>query len=171
MAPTPVFLPGESRGQRSLAGCSPQGHKESGATEQGRTRLKLYRCQVQNLTFSAFYLFVRKFYFLQALKRVLSQAFINCPPPTCESGEWWSGVSRRRFSPDEERSPRGGALLSVQAFCLCPHAIVSVDTVSRPQRRSRRPPSACLVRVNPVFLVAAWHVLTPCFLLQLSVQE
>ena len=25
--PTPVFLPGESHGQRSLAGCSPGGHK------------------------------------------------------------------------------------------------------------------------------------------------
>lgn len=59
----------------------------------------------------------------------------------------------------------------MQAFCLCPHTIVSVDTVSRPQRRSRRPPSASLARANPVFLVAAWRVLTPCFLLQLSVQE
>ena len=27
--PTPVFLPGESHGQRSLAGYSPWGHKES----------------------------------------------------------------------------------------------------------------------------------------------
>ena len=27
--PTPVFLPGNSHGQRSLAGYSPQGHKES----------------------------------------------------------------------------------------------------------------------------------------------
>ena len=31
--PTPVFLPGESHRQRSLAGCSPQGHKESNNTE------------------------------------------------------------------------------------------------------------------------------------------
>ena len=31
--PTPVFLPGESRGQRSLAGCSPWGLKESDTTE------------------------------------------------------------------------------------------------------------------------------------------
>ena len=31
--PTPVFLPGESHGQRSLMGCSPQGHKESDTTE------------------------------------------------------------------------------------------------------------------------------------------
>ena len=31
---TPVFLPGEFHGQRSLAGCKPWGHKESDATEQ-----------------------------------------------------------------------------------------------------------------------------------------
>ena len=31
--PTPVFLPGESHGQRSLAGDSPWGHKESDITE------------------------------------------------------------------------------------------------------------------------------------------
>ena len=32
--PTPVFLPGESNGQRRLAGCSPWGCKESDTTEQ-----------------------------------------------------------------------------------------------------------------------------------------
>ena len=31
--PTPVFLPGESHGQRSLAGYSPEGNKESDTTE------------------------------------------------------------------------------------------------------------------------------------------
>ena len=31
--PTPVFLPGESHGQRSLAGYSPQGYTESNTTE------------------------------------------------------------------------------------------------------------------------------------------
>ena len=33
MAPTPVFLPGEFRGQRSLVGYSSRGHKESDMTE------------------------------------------------------------------------------------------------------------------------------------------
>ena len=33
MALTPVFLPGEFHGQRSLVGYSPRGHKESDATE------------------------------------------------------------------------------------------------------------------------------------------
>ena len=32
MEPTPVFMPGESQGQMSLVGCSPQGHKEWDAT-------------------------------------------------------------------------------------------------------------------------------------------
>ena len=31
--PTPVYLPGESHGQRSLVGCSPWGHTELGMTE------------------------------------------------------------------------------------------------------------------------------------------
>ena len=33
MQPTPVFLPGESHGQRSLVGYGPQGCKESDMTE------------------------------------------------------------------------------------------------------------------------------------------
>ena len=32
--PTPVFLPREFQGQRSLEGCSPQGHKQSDMTER-----------------------------------------------------------------------------------------------------------------------------------------
>ena len=34
--PTPLFLPGESQGQRSLAGCSSWGHKELDMTERLR---------------------------------------------------------------------------------------------------------------------------------------
>ena len=32
--PTPVLLPGKSRGRRSLVGCSPWGHTESDTTER-----------------------------------------------------------------------------------------------------------------------------------------
>ena len=39
--PTPVFLPGEFHGQRSLVGYSPWGHKESGMTEQLNNNKKL----------------------------------------------------------------------------------------------------------------------------------
>ena len=38
---TPVFLPGESHGLRSLAGYSPQGHKQSDTTEAQRLISKL----------------------------------------------------------------------------------------------------------------------------------
>ena len=38
--PTPVFLPGESHGQRSLVGCSPRGHKESDMAEHSRSHLE-----------------------------------------------------------------------------------------------------------------------------------
>ena len=41
--PTPVFLPGESHGQRSLAGYSPQCHKELDTTEV--TEHKHARCE------------------------------------------------------------------------------------------------------------------------------
>ena len=37
MATSSVFLPGESHGQRSLAGYSPWGHKELNTTEQLHT--------------------------------------------------------------------------------------------------------------------------------------
>ena len=37
--PRPVFLPGKSHGQRSLADCHPQGHKESDTTLQLSTHL------------------------------------------------------------------------------------------------------------------------------------
>ena len=39
--PTPVFLPGESHGQRNLAGYSPKGRKESDTTEQLNTHIYL----------------------------------------------------------------------------------------------------------------------------------
>ena len=35
--PTPIFLPGESHGQRSLVNYNPWGHKESDMTEQLNT--------------------------------------------------------------------------------------------------------------------------------------
>ena len=39
--PTPVFLPGESYGQRNLAGYSPWSHKESDMTEQLSTHMQV----------------------------------------------------------------------------------------------------------------------------------
>ena len=39
VAPTPVFLPGESHGQRRLVVYRPWGHKESDTTEQVSTQM------------------------------------------------------------------------------------------------------------------------------------
>ena len=39
MQPTPVFLPGEPHGERSLVGYSPWGRKEWDTTEQLNTRM------------------------------------------------------------------------------------------------------------------------------------
>ena len=50
--PTPVFLPGESHGQRSLSGYSPWGHKELDATEQA--------CMSNNLTIYYFILYINQ---------------------------------------------------------------------------------------------------------------
>ena len=43
MQPVPVFLPGESHGQRSLAGYGPWGHKELDATEHELTGHRVLR--------------------------------------------------------------------------------------------------------------------------------
>ena len=40
--PTPVFLPGRSHGQRSLAGYIPWGHKESDMSEHTQRRKDTY---------------------------------------------------------------------------------------------------------------------------------
>ena len=45
--PTPVFLPRKSHGQRSLAGYSPQGHKESDTTERPTLSLLLQTLVLQ----------------------------------------------------------------------------------------------------------------------------
>ena len=48
--PTPVFLPGESHEQRSLAGYSPWGRKESDTTEQLTLSLFLQSIKILTLT-------------------------------------------------------------------------------------------------------------------------
>ena len=42
--PTPVFLPGESHGRRSLVGYSPRGRKESDTTEQLHFHFMVLHC-------------------------------------------------------------------------------------------------------------------------------
>ena len=51
--PTPVLLPGEFHGQRSLAGYNPGGCKEQDTTEHARThtsiKTKLKQCHIQKI--------------------------------------------------------------------------------------------------------------------------
>ena len=47
---TPVFLPGESHGQRNLAGYSPRGQKESDITEDAHTSRYLDNCIMTNIS-------------------------------------------------------------------------------------------------------------------------
>ena len=49
--PTPVSLPGESHGQRSLAGCSPWGQKESDTIEATQQARRRYRLQENDYAF------------------------------------------------------------------------------------------------------------------------
>ena len=61
--PTPVFLPGESYGQRSLAGYSPWGGKESDtteATEHAHTEKERLRKQSRRLSLRKKEYIVRK---------------------------------------------------------------------------------------------------------------
>ena len=46
--PTPVFLPGKSHGQKSLAGYSPQGHKPLDMTQQLNTTTSIYKVDNQH---------------------------------------------------------------------------------------------------------------------------
>ena len=47
--PTPVFLPGESHGQRSPGGYSPQGHTESDMTQHKHTKIYCTTQEIQLL--------------------------------------------------------------------------------------------------------------------------
>ena len=48
--PTPVFLPGESHGRKSLEGYSPWGHRELDTTEQLDTVCITRSCDIACLT-------------------------------------------------------------------------------------------------------------------------
>ena len=60
--PTPVFLPGESHGQRSLVGCSPWGRTESDTTEATwQQQQQCFLLQFVSLTLVIYYYFSSKF--------------------------------------------------------------------------------------------------------------
>ena len=93
--PTPVFLPGEFRGQRSLVGYNPWDHKESDTTEQ--------------LTFSLFT-------FANPLVRDTGHSQVA---PVVANTPAKAGDIRDVGSvPGSGRSPGGGHSNPLQYFCL-----------------------------------------------------
>ena len=74
--PTPVFLPGESHGQRTLAGYSPWGHKELDTTEHKHAQTPGYL--FYNMGYNPILLyFVGKI----VLTLALGSSFSSCPYP------------------------------------------------------------------------------------------
>ena len=51
--PTPILLPGESHGQRSLVGCSPWGREESDMTERLHFHFSLHALEKEMATHSS----------------------------------------------------------------------------------------------------------------------
>ena len=78
--PTPVFLPGESHGRRSLVGHSPQGCKESDTTERLSTSTEIVKRRDRNVCGEYgwniyVFLFIKKFYL-----------YLAVPGPFCCAG-------------------------------------------------------------------------------------
>ena len=69
--PIPVFLPGESHGQRNMADYSPQGRTESDMTENAHTR----RCHIQAEAFRAIIWFF--FFFFVSFPSFMETSFQN----------------------------------------------------------------------------------------------
>ena len=57
--PTPVFLPGESYGWRSLVGYSPRGRKESDTIEQLHFHFQSYKTRIQRVL-KEYHLFLKE---------------------------------------------------------------------------------------------------------------
>ena len=103
--PTPVFLPGESHGQRSLGGYSPWGHKELDMTEQlTLSHLKFYIY----LLFFRFFFHIRHYRVLSSeQRRYFEERLLTIV------GEW---VSTDKLYPVSSRTPCLG-LHSWLNFC------------------------------------------------------
>ena len=82
--PTPVFLPAESHGQRSLAGYSPWGHTESGMTKATQHTYVFHCAQksAQNISSQQIYIGCMNIYFTRfgGLMTETSQRIKNISP-------------------------------------------------------------------------------------------
>ena len=81
--PTPVFLPGESHGQRNQAGYSPWGHKESDTTEA--TQHRCTRGSMSSLTLTS----ARQLLFLQSQLLLVSACQVCIPQNILAMGSYY----------------------------------------------------------------------------------
>ena len=81
MLPTPVFLPGEFHGQRSLAGYSPRGRRESDTTD---ILSYLPRCLMKTIDCTIYTLLCNKL----PLNLAASNIVISCLMQLLWSGIW-----------------------------------------------------------------------------------
>ena len=81
--PTPVFLPGESQGQRSLEGYSPWGHKESDMTEQLRKHTLSTLDKNSTFTLNG-----------ESWKRI----FLSPPPPKKKKKTGGGGAGKKQYT-------------------------------------------------------------------------
>ena len=93
--PTPVLLLGESHGQRSLSGYSPQGNKESDMTEQ----LMLTLSHIRETRAIKFSFSLAQYYFFQKLcAKLLQSCSTLCEPVDCsQPGSSVPGISQARI--------------------------------------------------------------------------
>ena len=110
--PTPIFLPGKSHGQRSLAGCSPQGRERAGhdavtnhhhhcsLTVRPWVRTKNVLCHTKKPEgFNGSHKCFTKTLGIDLLMNILSSSLISCPHftsshifLTCRGGSFHMGM-------------------------------------------------------------------------------
>ena len=112
--PTPGFLPGESHGQRSLAGCGPGGLRESGTTEQ----LSMH---VREASLSR----------VQFWTRILLENVVlwdrGSPPPPTMGGrghrEVLVGTNAWKVTREKMRSAQKMPPSAVYEYCICSRGV------------------------------------------------
>ena len=128
MATSPVFLPGESHGQRSLVGYSPWGHKESERLKQPSTHARTFKTVSQA---------TQQHPFLSILKHLRMERISEAK--TCKK-------KKKNYNQYPQKSPKALVQLSFRRFQHAPPAFLSVQ-VAVPQRSSKS------FSVIPLFLI------------------
>ena len=123
--PTPVFLSVRSRGQRSLAGYSPWGHKESDTTEHAHTcTLKYLRVQCHDVWMM--YSVVRATPWIVTHQAYLPPKFITVCSNSCPLSRWCSltiSSSAALFSFCLLSFPASGSFPMSHLFASCCQSI------------------------------------------------